>query len=215
MPLTITNASGVFTGTIPTQAEIPVAGSVVVSIATQEVVGTPSDSIELTAPGAGATYVVGNVSPEFPLFINNSVASTTQPAMSIAADTNETVNVNSASEVSFTLTASHEPNDKTTAVSVVVSETGTGAGSFIASTFEKTQTVTLAASGVTTPFSVAIADSDDTDDAADSVITVTLVDEGISTPLYILADAPGQMATATVTDDALPALGELSIGVIS
>ena len=84
-------------------------------------------------------------------------------------------------------------------------------GSFIASTFEKTQTVTLAASGVTTPFSVAIADSDDTDDAADSVITVTLVDEGISTPLYILADAPGQMATATVTDDALPALGELSI----
>ena len=103
----------------------------------------------------------------------------------------------SATEVGFTLTASHQPDNTTTDVAVVVSETG----NFIASTFDKTQNVRLVASGVTTPFKVAIADDDPAVDAADSVITVSLRD-GTGYTLVDPTATPNHTDTVTITDDA-------------
>ena len=198
VPLTVSNTDGVYTGTLPTQADIPAEGSVVITLTTQEVAaGNPFGDIQLSPPGAGARYTLGANTGLFPVFHNNNSPSTATPSIAIAADSTDTINVRSATEVGFTLTASHQPDNTTTDVAVVVSETG----NFIASTFDKTQNVRLVASGVTTPFKVAIADDDPAVDAADSVITVSLRD-GTGYTLVDPTATPNHTDTVTITDDA-------------
>ena len=76
---------------------------------------TPIGDIQLSQPGEGARYILGAATSVFPLFYNNNNPTTSRPAISIAADTTEVVNV-SASEVTFTLTASNQPDNTTTDV---------------------------------------------------------------------------------------------------
>ena len=127
------------------------------------------------------------------------MTSAARPRVSIASAETGSVRADLSETADFTITASDQPTG-TISVGYTVSETG----NFITPV---STTIDLATSGTTTPLSVATSDSDTGTNDADSTITVTLVD-GAS---YTLATSPGQIATATATDDAPAALPVVSI----
>ena len=167
-------------------------------------------SISLGTRPSDARYIYSSNSSVTPHLYRNDNASESRPSISIAADSDATVNVNSANMATFTLTASHEPTNTTTVKLMVSESTG---GNFVDSTFDKTAVheIPLATTGTTTPYSVPIADDDPSADVADSTVTVTLLDIGTADPTYTLADPEMHKASVMVSDDMVVVLPNVGI----
>ena len=215
LPVTFTmsdSGSNVITGiqpgtyssdhTKPQIVIIPQSGSQIVTVTTTEPTNTADQDITINlAPEAGdLEYQPSN--NEFSAMItsrDNSIASRARPRLSIASDSSSTVKISSTvTEVSFTITASHEPNSTLSfnyIVSETESETGNEIANFISSSFVKIGSENFPDTGITTKFTVPIVDPTAGSDPK-SDITVTLVDGAD----YTIADSPGHQATVGVTD---------------
>ena len=213
VPITIGGSfDGVLTAAT-TMVTIPTSGSETLDITTGEYDGSfgPEEisqvgSISLGTLPSDANYIYGSNISVTPKLYHNNEASAARPSISITANSDTTVNVNSATMASFTLTASHEPTN-TTDVKVLVSESE--GSNFISTAFQKSQDVRLLSTGTTTPLDVVIVDPDG--DVADSTITVELLDLGTDNPTYTLADPEMHKASVTVSDDIVVTLPEVSI----
>ena len=149
----------------------------------------------------GADYNVDTTDPSITVGVKDNDAPTGEnPRVSIAAASTEAVRTDSASTADFIITAS----DQTTGKDVFVSVSGTG--NFITPIAERK--VDLSDSQDTTTYPVTITDPTPGSDDPDGSVTVTLLDRAG----YTLADAPANVATAVITDDAsAPTVPEISI----
>ena len=171
---------------------IPQGGSQVVTVSTTNPseIGNQDLSITLWAPASGATYTIatGAAGSDTLASKDNTASTATQPRLSIA-NIIDPVRANQRADADFTITATPDPTETFT-IAYNVSEPGDFVtdGNFTRDNVSFTEgTATL---------SIATSDTDNADND-NTTLTVTLLDGAT----YSLADNPGHIATATITDD--------------
>ena len=209
----LNNASGSITGAIPSSVfnsdgsegtvTVPISGSQVVMVNTQNPTdssGNQTENIVITSDTSfPVTYKAedGGASRNYPVEYKDNTASTAaQPRLSIA-DITDSVQADTSEMARFTITATPTPSG-----TINVYYSTRELGDFVA---DDDFNEVLTFSGDTATLSVAT--TDPAGNQADSELTVTLLDRAE----YSLANPNGHIATATITDDAPMAIGEVTV----
>ena len=209
----LNNTSGSITGATPSSVfnsdgsegtvTIPISGSQVVMVNTQNPTdssGNQTENIVITSDTSSpVTYKAegGGASRNYPVEYKDNTASTAaQPRLSIA-DITDLVQADQSAMANFTITATPAPTG-----TIDVYYSASEPGDFVA---DGDFNEVLTFSGDTATLSVAT--SDPNGNQADSELTVTLLDRAE----YSLANPNGHIATATITDDAPMAIGEVTV----
>ena len=211
----LNNDSGNITGATPSgvfnadgtggTVTIPISGSQMVTVNTQNppsptATGNQTENIVITSDiEFPITYQAegGGASQNYPVVYKDNTASTAaQPRLSIA-DITDLVQADQSANAEFTITSTPAPTG-TIDVHYTVSEPG----NFIVDG-DFNEVLTFSGGEAT----LAVATSDPNGNQADSELMVTLLDRAE----YSLANPNGHIATATITDDAPMAIGEVTV----
>ena len=196
--------SGVFIPDDSGSIMIPTSGSVEVVVTTANpgsISGNVTGNITLYPSSSGTVFQVeggGTFVSYDVVFKDNTASTASQPRLSIAGPASS-VRADQSASANFTITSTPAPTG-TIDVYYNVSETG----NFVTDG-DDNMVLTFTGGTATLP----ITTSDSVGDDADSTLTVTLLDRSD----YSIADNPGHIGTATITDDApVPVVSVTGLG---